>query len=261
MLVRSTYLGFNLLDGTYKARYNPFMARDNTQWTKYTYPTHEEIVARTKEVGHVSGMAESFGIPRENMHSYLRNRPELHEKVKEQITSASAWGRFEWPPKHEVMKAIKRAGSYKEAAKEIGVSQAGMDRWLTRKGFRKQAKILRDSVKRCVSCGLVKDKTEFGGAFTSAKGRVSSRCKKCAPGRGTSHGVSASKRLEMIEAQNGLCAICCEHMERPHVDHCHETGKVRAMLCDFCNKGIGMLRDDPAIVRKAAVYLERREQN
>lgn len=40
------------------------------------------------------------------------------------------------------------------------------------------------------------------------------------------------------------------------VDHCHETGKVRALLCSPCNKGIGHLRDSVEIVIKAASYLE-----
>ncbi|WP_435863479.1 endonuclease domain-containing protein [Streptomyces prunicolor] len=41
-----------------------------------------------------------------------------------------------------------------------------------------------------------------------------------------------------------------------HVDHCPQTGRVRGVLCFNCNSGIGLLRDDPAAVYRAADYLE-----
>jgi len=41
-----------------------------------------------------------------------------------------------------------------------------------------------------------------------------------------------------------------------HVDHCHETGRVRGVLCFNCNSAIGKLGDDPDAVRRAAAYLE-----
>lgn len=67
---------------------------------------------------------------------------------------------------------------------------------------------------------------------------------------------------EMLAAQDGACAICGstepgggrKHMA---VDHDHATGQVRALLCNPCNRGIGLLGDDAARVRAAALYLER----
>ncbi|MFI0446134.1 endonuclease VII domain-containing protein [Actinomadura sp. 6N118] len=52
------------------------------------------------------------------------------------------------------------------------------------------------------------------------------------------------------------CPIC---LSAPaiHVDHCHETGEVRGLLCPECNTGMGQLRDDPVTLRRAADYLER----
>ena len=59
-------------------------------------------------------------------------------------------------------------------------------------------------------------------------------------------------------AQNG-CQICGlkkhSHNRRLHIDHCHDTGKVRGVLCNGCNTGIGGFRDDPEIMRKAIAYL------
>jgi len=61
----------------------------------------------------------------------------------------------------------------------------------------------------------------------------------------------------MLEAQQGRCAICERPMDQPHVDHCHDTGKVRGLLCSSCNNGLGRFADDPARLRAAATYLER----
>lgn len=66
---------------------------------------------------------------------------------------------------------------------------------------------------------------------------------------------------ELLSSQNGACAIC--ETSKPggkgwHVDHDHQTGNVRGLLCHHCNVGIGNLKDDPALVMKAAQYLSRR---
>lgn len=64
----------------------------------------------------------------------------------------------------------------------------------------------------------------------------------------------------LLEAQGGKCAIC----ERPprgprrlHVDHCHRTGVIRGLLCASCNPALGIMKDSPELLRKAAEYLER----
>jgi hypothetical protein len=63
-------------------------------------------------------------------------------------------------------------------------------------------------------------------------------------------------RRRMAAEQNNKCAIC--QQERPLVlDHCHKSGKRRSALCTCCNAGIGMFRDDPALLQRAIAYLER----
>ena len=62
----------------------------------------------------------------------------------------------------------------------------------------------------------------------------------------------------MLENQNGVCAIClnsCNSGMRLAVDHCHETGKVRQLLCRRCNQSIGKFNDDPILLQKAVDYL------
>lgn len=72
------------------------------------------------------------------------------------------------------------------------------------------------------------------------------------------YGISVEDYRGMLEQQQGLCAICDgNYGERLFVDHCHETGKVRALLCYACNSALGYLRDDPEIARNAVRYLER----
>jgi hypothetical protein len=70
--------------------------------------------------------------------------------------------------------------------------------------------------------------------------------------------------LEMYQAflkiQDHVCAICKKpdpNGKRLAVDHDHQTQQVRGLLCSWCNRGLGMFRDDVAAVKRAAIYLER----
>ena len=59
----------------------------------------------------------------------------------------------------------------------------------------------------------------------------------------------------MVARQDGRCAICCA-TEARHIDHDHDTGQVRGMLCFRCNAALGQLDDSPDRLRRAADYLE-----
>lgn len=63
------------------------------------------------------------------------------------------------------------------------------------------------------------------------------------------------------DQQMGRCAICSTPFDedRPHVDHDHESGKVRGLLCSLCNPGLGFFKDDPELLEAAVRYLDRRE--
>jgi hypothetical protein len=65
----------------------------------------------------------------------------------------------------------------------------------------------------------------------------------------------------MLDEQDGRCAICDFLPYRTHdlyIDHNHETGKVRGLLCSNCNTGLGLFKDNPRIVDRAWEYLEVR---
>lgn len=71
-------------------------------------------------------------------------------------------------------------------------------------------------------------------------------------------GLTAHEVDVMLAEQDGRCAICMTPKpERAwHVDHDHETGAVRGVLCGTCNLAVGYLADDPERMRAAALYIE-----
>lgn len=80
-------------------------------------------------------------------------------------------------------------------------------------------------------------------------------------------GLSLDEFNAMYTAQNGLCAMCGEpetwvrggRLHSLSVDHCHETGAIRELLCRACNNGIGHFKENTDALRKAADYLDRHD--
>jgi hypothetical protein len=78
------------------------------------------------------------------------------------------------------------------------------------------------------------------------------------------YGITEEQFNQMFEEQGRCCAICKSSTANAgrygwHTDHCHETNKVRGILCHGCNIGIGNLRHNPTTLRAAAEYLEYRQ--
>jgi Recombination endonuclease VII len=72
-------------------------------------------------------------------------------------------------------------------------------------------------------------------------------------------GISLDEYDAMLAEQGGVCAVCFREPTPGislHVDHDHETGRIRGLLCFRCNNALGDLEDDPALLRSAARYLE-----
>lgn len=75
------------------------------------------------------------------------------------------------------------------------------------------------------------------------------------------YGLTLDEYDRMYDSQEGKCAICkrvggTSRMERLHVDHSHETGQIRGLLCFRCNTGIGMLGDTVDALSRAVAYLQ-----
>jgi hypothetical protein len=77
------------------------------------------------------------------------------------------------------------------------------------------------------------------------------------------YGITRKWYDETLESQGGSCAICnTTEIGRKghthfHVDHNHYTGKVRGLLCDLCNRGLGYFKDNENLLAYAAEYLEK----
>lgn len=77
------------------------------------------------------------------------------------------------------------------------------------------------------------------------------------------YGLTLDQLYEMVERQNGKCAICSQLLDlsstitgtTTHVDHCHASGTVRGILCNHCNRLLGAARDDVNILQRAVECL------
>jgi|SRR5210317_1284950 hypothetical protein len=136
--------------------------------------------------------------------------------------------------------------------------------------------------KTCISCGEVKPLEEYtkNGFNTDGKQVYKAKCKPCYNSYKSEwrlarpdnyekskdvelkrlYGIGYQEYLNMLAAQQYACAICgttdTGAYKAFHVDHCHTTGVVRGLLCSNCNTGIGNLRDDIELLKRAIQYLE-----
>jgi len=143
-------------------------------------------------------------------------------------------------------------------------------------------------MKKCTVCKLELPFENYHKSKSSSDG-YGYRCKKC--DREARHNyrdknrerfreVSRRKYLKhrysitpeiyekILEDQGGCCAICKidsnksaygKHVSpRFSVDHCHKTGNVRGLLCNSCNRGLGLLGDDPEVLEQAVLYLRKK---
>lgn len=76
------------------------------------------------------------------------------------------------------------------------------------------------------------------------------------------YGLTLQEYSDMLEACNGRCEVCGDlpaHKGGLHIDHNHETGVVRGMLCFHCNSALGQVREDVERLRALIAYIERHE--
>ncbi|MET9118004.1 endonuclease VII domain-containing protein [Streptomyces longwoodensis] len=114
--------------------------------------------------------------------------------------------------------------------------------------------------KLCRTCGEIKPHSEWHRNSTASDG-LSTRCKACRAVQGRQghlkrqYGITESDRDALVASQGGVCCICLAAVPE-HVDHCHETGRVRGVLCFSCNAALGQFKDRPDAIRRAAAYVE-----
>ena len=134
--------------------------------------------------------------------------------------------------------------------------------------------------KLCPKCGEVKIIHMFGRDKNTATG-VSSWCKSCKKEyvkaryhadpdhrkrlidgiRRRAYGITDEEYEALKERQDGKCAICgtgdFSPRTEPSVDHCHETGQIRGLLCTHCNTMLGLAKENKETLLKAIKYLEK----
>ena len=91
----------------------------------------------------------------------------------------------------------------------------------------------------------------------SAKYRAANRKAVNLSNRVRRYSVSIEYFHELYDSQYGRCAICGDEidLEDCRIDHDHESGEVRGLLCTSCNTGIGLLKESPDILQSAIEYL------
>jgi hypothetical protein len=131
-------------------------------------------------------------------------------------------------------------------------------------------------MKTCYSCQIEKPKSEFTKSSRSKDG-LRYECRECnldqhkkwraknpegyrlsnkKASMKIHYGLDHDRYEAMLADQGGKCRICGDAMNPPHVDHCHDTGRVRGLLCNACNLGIGFLHHSPERIRAAIAYLK-----
>ena len=132
--------------------------------------------------------------------------------------------------------------------------------------------------KVCSKCGIKKERSEYYNDSSRNDG-ITSYCKECTRSktdkwrkenpekvnqasiwyrRERTYGITEEDFMKMIDNQKWECAVCKKSIDEScHVDHNHENGKVRGLLCDSCNKGLGFFKDNVEHLASAIKYLSK----
>ena len=111
-------------------------------------------------------------------------------------------------------------------------------------------------MRHCRVCLEDKDEGCFDRHHCAPKSGYKRICRQC---KAQQKAVLYRLRCKhIVPALGAACEICGIESERLCLDHDHNTQKLRGFLCANCNKGIGMLREDPRILAQAIEYLGRK---
>ena len=134
--------------------------------------------------------------------------------------------------------------------------------------------------KKCTKCEKIKDVLEF--SYRSDSKTLRSHCKECIAKGNLNRYHNGGKELQAIRARRSLlkkygiteefyeeerkaqdycCKICGKHESNQkhgklYIDHCHDTGLYRGLLCNSCNTGLGSFQDNIDTMLKASEYVK-----
>lgn len=127
--------------------------------------------------------------------------------------------------------------------------------------------------KICSSCKEAKEASAFG-KDSNSKTRLTSQCKECNRKRVNAYnkanpekkreqnykaryGVTLEEHTILYKKQNGKCATCNDELIPGVIDHDHNTGEIRGLLCNPCNSALGFAKDNIQTLRNMIEYLKR----
>lgn len=129
--------------------------------------------------------------------------------------------------------------------------------------------------KQCTKCLNIKELTQFSKQ-KSCKDGLTYQCKSCISSYmkvrtrksfvynqdyylQKNYGITLEQFKSIEHAQHGVCKICSgtNTSKALHVDHCHLTGVIRGLLCNTCNRGLGLFKDNVELLAKAIEYIKR----
>ncbi|NEK85754.1 hypothetical protein GCU60_08260 [Blastococcus saxobsidens] len=121
-----------------------------------------------------------------------------------------------------------------------------------------------DGYRWCPACRTAVPVEEFtkNSALPSGFG---TRCKSCHNAESKEaywrrrYGITRSAVDAIRASQRDRCGICGDASPQ-HLDHDHDSGRIRALLCQRCNHGLGLFRDEPALLHTAALYVTGHRQ-
>lgn len=133
------------------------------------------------------------------------------------------------------------------------------------KGHARRIETVRDGEKRCGRCKDWKPLDEFHRAKNGKAGRdhyckVCQRTRQHAGWLERKYGLQPDDWQSILDRQGGGCAICGRGPSGAtvlDVDHCHNSERIRGLLCRKCNVVLGQVGDDPELLERAAAYLRQ----
>lgn len=208
------------------------------------------------------------------------------------ITSKTCTKCLALKPLEGFSKAPRGLHGRKASCKECDAARHAA-RYTPRPRGPRRAPLTPDTIKKCTVCKVTKTLRDFSlsrRATETTNAVYRSECKECSASKArkwfsenaersnaarrewnlkNNYGLTRAQYDALLQSQGGVCAICGrpERMKRQGklmrmpVDHDHKTGAVRGILCQTCNRAIGLLGDDVVLMRRAISYLLRAKKD